>query len=419
MAAVAQIEYTRLQRFARKLLRDRRGTIAMLFAATTPVLVGSVGLGIDTIQWSVAKRQMQRKADSGALAGAYALAQGASVSSMVSTDIVRNDSIVLTDTDIENAPTAGPMAGNAAAVRVALRGEMTLPFSQLFLDDAVGIEAEATAQVVSNGDFCAISLENGNTTGINMTGNSTVDLACGMATNSVAANAVSAGGSSQVKATPIMAVGGLPPSSNYAAGTVRIPYSVAQRDPFASLPSSFSLGTNKNGNVGSNRTVALTPGTYNNFKIQGTANLSPGIYYINGTDFDIGAQAVLNGTGVIFILTGPSASNIAEAKVNGGAKLNITAPTSGTYAGVLFYQDRRANSGPVNKINGNSTSKLQGAIYFPKQELQFSGTAGMDIKCIQMVARRLTFTGNSTVTNVCPPGSGAQAFKGTAVRLVA
>ncbi len=404
----------------RHLLGDRRGAIATIFALSTPVLIGGVGLAVDTIQWTTAKRQIQRQADSGAIAGAYGLAQSADVTTTVTGDIAKNNFVELTEAPvIENAPTVGPFAGDARAVRVALATEMRLPFSSILMTEPVRISAEATAAMVANGEFCAISLETGNTTGINMTGNATVDLNCGMATNAVSANSVNAGGSSVVDATPIMAVGGLPPSSNYGPDTVLIPYGVPQPDPFAGLPGTFALGANQNGNVGSNQTRTLNPGTYNRFRLQGNVTLNPGVYYLNGTDFDVGSQARVSGNGVVIIMTGSGPNNIGQANINGGAQLNLTAPTAGTYAGVLFYQDRRAPiSNQVNKINGNSASRLQGAIYFPGQEVEFSGTTGMDINCIQLVARRLTFIGNSTVSNVCPAGSGAQAFLGTAVRLV-
>ena len=404
----------------RRLAADRSGAIAFIFAAATPVLVGSAGLAVDTIQWTTAKRQMQRQADSGAIAGAYGLAQGQNVNNTVTHDIGQNGFVPLTASPvIENAPKSGPFAGDQRAVRVALETQMKLPFSSVIMKDPVTIRAEATAAMVSNGEYCAIALENNNNRGINMIGNATVDFNCGMATNSVASNAVSAGGSSSIAASPIMAVGGLPPSTNYAPNTVLIPYGVPQPDPFAGLPDTFSLGGNQNGNVGSNQTRTLNPGTYNNFRLQGTVTLNPGVYYLNGADFDVGSQARVTGNGVTIIMTGSGPNTIGQAKINGGATLNLTAPQTGTYAGILMYQDRRATMGSQsNKVNGNSSSKLQGAIYFPGQEVEFSGTTGMDINCIQLVARRLTFTGNSTVTNECPSGSGANAFLGTAVRLV-
>ena len=115
---------------------------------------------------------------------------------------------------------------------------------------------------------------------------------------------------------------------------------------------------------------------------------------------------------------GSDPGSIATITMNGGANVNLSASTSGTYAGVIFYQDRRAIDSGTNKINGNSSSKYQGAIYMPNQEVQFSGTSGMVTQCFQLVARRITFTGNSSVTNQCPANSGASSFKGTRVRLV-
>ena len=58
------------------LFRDRRANVFILAAFGLPLVIGGTGLGIDTIQWTLTQRKLQRMADSAALAGAYALAQG-------------------------------------------------------------------------------------------------------------------------------------------------------------------------------------------------------------------------------------------------------------------------------------------------------------------------------------------------------
>ncbi|WP_374387403.1 pilus assembly protein TadG-related protein [Sandaracinobacter sp.] len=270
---------------AKRLLKDRKGAVALIMAAATPIIVGGLGLSIDTIQWTLTKRQMQRQADSGAIAGAYGLAQGRNVAAVVADDLARNAYVDLTnDPVVENAPTAGPQAGNTRAVRVALSTNVNLPFTGFFLNGPLTIPAEATASLVANGEFCALSLETANATGITLWGSSTVDLGCGMATNSVSANAVVAGGSSTVSATPIAAVGGVPQSSNYAPGTVLIPYAVPQPDPFLALPDPVVSGAAQNGNVNSNQTRTLNPGTYNGMDLKGTVTLNPGTYVIGRSD---------------------------------------------------------------------------------------------------------------------------------------
>jgi len=48
----------------------------------------------------------------------------------------------------------------------------------------------------------------------------------------------------------------------------------------------------------------------------------------------------------------------------------------------------------------------------------FNGNAGIDSKCLQIVTKRVQFTGNSAITNVCPSDSGGGAFDGQRIRLV-
>jgi len=95
-----------------------------------------------------------------------------------------------------------------------------------------------------------------------------------------------------------------------------------------------------------------------------------------------------------------SASPIGNIKVNASTNLNMSPPLSGTYQGIAIFQDRRASDcNNCNKINGNSGSIIQGAIYFPSQELEYSGTGNTAAQCTMFVGRRLNFSGNSTTTN--------------------
>ena len=96
------------------------------------------------------------------------------------------------------------------------------------------------------------------------------------------------------------------------------------------------------------------------------------------------------------------------------------APTGGTFANILIYQDRRASStnGSNNIVNGDSSSVMEGALYFPKQELRINGSAGLEFTCGQFVAKTVTFEGTGTITNTCS-GYGGHSIKGKHVRLIA
>ena len=62
---------------------------------------------------------------------------------------------------------------------------------------------------------------------------------------------------------------------------------------------------------------------------------------------------------------------------------------------------------PTNKVNGNTTSNLTGAFYFPKSEIgisrQFRGHAG----CAQIIADTVIYTGSANFQNNCA-GTGVK-----------
>jgi len=307
---------------------------------------------------------------------------------------------------------------------------------------------------VPSGKYCVVSLENTATTGITATGNANVDLGCGMITNSTSMTAAVATGSSDVTASPIAAVGGISASNNWGSGTVLQPFTIAQPDPFANVnppdSTTYPNGNCPNLNQNSPQSVmtasSFTAGStykamtgasagamcFGNISISGTVTFpANSVIVLDGGSLSIGAQANVTCDGCTFILTNRSTATsptIGNVNINGGATLNLKAPgTSATgfatnYAGIMIYQDRRAQDGNSannqSTINGNATSFLQGAFYFPSQQLQFNGTAGMSTACLQLVARRVYYSGNLDISNVCPSDSDAGAFDGKKVRLV-
>jgi hypothetical protein len=87
-----------------------------------------------------------------------------------------------------------------------------------------------------------------------------------------------------------------------------------------------------------------------------------------------------------------------------------------------MYQDRRAVDGTdanhQSRLNGNSSSFLQGAFYFPSQQVTYNGAAGMSTTCMYLVARRVLYSGSMNISNTCPADSGGGGFAGKKVRLV-
>jgi hypothetical protein len=419
--------------FLQKLWRDPRGNALAIAGAALPLVVGSAGLASDTIQWTLWKRQLQRAADSAAMAGVYARIQSADYAAAVNRDLTHNSHVGITTTVTPNSPPpTGAFATDANAVRVSLAVQKSLSFSSMFMSAAPTITATATATVVPSGTYCVISLENTAATGITATGSASVDMGCGMITNSTSMTAAVATGASAVIASPIAAVGGIQASNNWASGTVLQPFTLAQADPFAEVypPTSFPNGNPSDIRVNSNQSLNRSSDTgtiyVGDMELNGNVQLGSATYVLDGGDLSIGAQANVSCNGCTFVLTSKTAAtnpaSIGNVNMNGGATINLTAPSSGTYQGILIYQDRRAVNGnsanQSNTLNGNSDSFFQGAFYFPNQQVTFNGTAGMDTACMQLVGRTVTFSGNMDIDNVCPPASGASAFTGRRVRLV-
>lgn len=411
-----------------RLWKDEAGNALLIGAASMPLLIGSAGLAVDTVQLSLWKRQLQRAADSAALAGAHARAQGKAAKASAERDLLLNNKVTLSQTSI-TVPTSGTYAGNPNAVRVVLATQQPTGFMSYFFSTPPVVRAEATAAFLALGKFCMISLEDGNEPGVTFSGSTNVDLGCGVSSNSVALAAISAGGSSTIKATPIMARGGVPASNSYVQPTTLLPYSPRQADPFAHLPLPPTLKNsdcNKGPKVTPQGSLEFEPGAcYSGVSINGAAHFPPGVYYINGGSgnkpnaLDFGAQARVTGTGVTIILTNTDPTKQpAIITMNGNAELNLSAPKSGTYEGVLFYQDPRAPLNNEMHFNGTASSTLEGAFYFPRADLRFNGNNGLKTECMQLVARRLNFSGNSKVTNTCPDDGGAKSFDGMQVRLV-
>ena len=435
----------------RALISDCRGNVLMITAFALPVVIGATGLGIHTLQLSLMKRQLQRQADSAALAGAYSLYQGKGDSVAIA---AATRSLEQNNMQASAAPTLTPEPFTSAdgtsynqTMLVSVAVPVPTPFMAMFGHSSSTVLAEARAAVARDGKFCYLAVEENETTGVRFQGNTNLDLGCGVATNAKGSSAVIASGSAFVRASPIAAMGSVPPATNYAPDTLLLPNYAHVDDPFADKaysPDNQTVSSNacKKGNnwntinVASGVTttsanlIASTgvggPGCYGTISVSGTLTLSPGTYYLangaNNAGLQVSAQGRLICHGCTFVLTSTSPNNQnshSTINIHGSAALDVSAPTSGTYEGITMYRDSRAAaSSQCCTINGNSSSKLSGAFYFPKDELTFNGTTGMVLNCFQMVSRRLKFTGNSEIINSCTPPGGEEKWSFDKVRLI-
>jgi hypothetical protein len=413
--------------FFKKLWQDKRGNALIIAGGALPLLVGSVGLATDTVQWVTWKRQLQRAADSAAFAGAYAKFQEESASAAVDGDLTTNNHLwVPLLSGYPQVSEPADTGGYTRIVEVSLAAQRSLTFSSMFLSSAPVISVTARAAAIDSGYFCAIASETDNTSGIIIQGSATVNLGCGMISNSPHASvSVGVNGNAHnVTADPVAGVGGVPQINGVANEQS---YHLAQPDPYKDLydtdipTSEQPCGSMSDHTVSvSGGVTTLEPGCYtgnNQFKFNGgTTHLQPGTYYLDGTDFVVTGNADITGTGVTIILTG---STPGQLSLNGTGSVVLKAPTTGPFANMLLMQSPGASNSDGNLINGNSGTSFDGSVYFPNQGLKFSGSSGASTKCVMVVSRRIDFEGNANLQNDLSGCTAATKVRGKVIRLIA
>jgi len=193
-------------------------------------------------------------------------------------------------------------------------------------------------------------------------------------------------------------------------------------DPFVSVAAPPVPACNPlTNNTSISNTGALTAGIYCggiHLSNSHTVTFGSGTYIINGSDsggksFDYTGGGDLTGTNVTFFITGQNGYTAGPIALSGGGNMTFSAPSSGTYQGLLFYQDRTVSYAQANSYTGGGSSNVTGTWYFPTTEMDY--TAGGSGSAQAIVAYTVKFTGggNSTFnadtncqyTNLCVKGT--------------
>jgi len=317
---------------------------------------------------------------------------------------------------VNRGPSMGAFAGNANYVEVIVSEATSTFFASVLGLTSMTPGARAVAGLTSSG-ACLIVLGTG-TTALSI-GNTTIDMpGC---TVEDGGNLETTNINADINASSISVGGtctgtGCPNMGNMQTGVLTPP-----TDPLAGLPSPANPGSCSavTPTVGS----TLSPGCYSNitFPLKGSYALDPGIYYMTGPMLLDATGVILSGTGVMFYFSGSAATGPCVVGVTAGcisvgnnAELHLSAPTSGTYTGILMFQD------PLNHLNvdfygNNPEYDLQGALYLPGADVYFRNGLGYTTTCMLLVARTFFINnGNGSFSNSCP-GFGGSPIKSSGI----
>jgi len=366
------------------------------------------------------------------------------------------------------AAPAGPCVTQpTSCVEVIITQSKPVLFAAILGAGSFTVAARAVAWGEANAKGCVYLL--GPTgTDISAVGSNRISATCGIYVDSNSDPGVALTGANTVNSAFFGVVGGTP--SEIGANSVNPPAITGippVPDPLANLPippistpcSGGSTWPNITGSglvvtipsgscynvniIGTGNTVTFSPGSFGNVSITGSLNIVtfgagqygsiqmsgantttfyPGQYASivdtgsNAEIFNAGTYVIAGpggltltgasgsvGNGVTFYI-GPNAGSVSYTGANGS---NFSAPTTGPYAGILFFQSP-ANTHTATFTGANGL--IAGTLYFPRAPVTMTGANGITSNYVILVAYSLAMTGANTWTfnnnyTVLPGGS--------------
>lgn len=414
--------------------RDESGQTLVLAALCMSVLIGMLGLSIDAGMLRNQKRLMQNAADAAALAGALELpscgstpncaalqaaAQSALKENGFPTSTLLTNCATSTSTGVQltvnNSPCAlsdDPNNGKTSTVEVIVSSRVPTVFARILGINSVLIAARAEAIAKPNSS-CIYALDPSGSGSLILDSSTTVTASCKAYVESTSSSAAQCT-SASFNASAILIAGGIQQSgcstqvSPVSGATVPSP-----PDPLASLPkpaipacgtstTSPFHGSNGAANITGNAVLYPDRAFCGGILISASANVTfmPGTYVImtSGNQqyaLHLCVQGTVSAKGVTFYSTGVGAINLYT--YGNGGNVSLTAPTSGTYAGILFFQD--PNNTTTATIIGATqyNTVLEGVYYFPSAAvaIDYNGSVRYNL----LIAKDIHFENMNSVNS--------------------
>ena len=404
--------------------REERGQALVCVVAALSLLMIVAGLGVDVGYLRYQHGQMQKSADAGALAGASEyLYDSGKVTKAAQNESAANgfsDGVNNISVTVNSPPTSGTFNGQDGYVQVTVAQAQPNFFMRVAGFNTTAVSAMAVASSWGSASGCIYVLDPSDQDTYTASGSAIVSASCGIRVNSGNTKAFDNSGGACTTASPggIAVVGNIDQDT---CGTTPQTGVAHFSDPLAGLaeptgwtcpsspptyPKECSYSQSGGLQCNSQPSTEIQPGTYcGGITISAaakTATFAAGTYILAGGGLTAsGGVNVYSDGGVMFYNT-TDPSNKAGYKpitVSGGTSTTLTAPTSGTYAGILFFQDRNLPSTDLNKqntISGGSTGAFTGVLYFPTTPLVYSGGGSTTSPYIDIIAWTLTISGSSS-----------------------
>lgn len=332
---------------------------AMVLLAVAVLITGGV---VDYISLSLQRKDVQRVADSAALAAAQELVLSSSSKSNVA-EIAA--AYVAANYTRESTSTASVIEdGSAVLVTV------TAP-PRVFFPGPIGmgagpISVEAVAEVAGkNANVCVIALDTDSDRAISLDADASLDAPnCAIYSNSSRPKSISSRSGARLAGKLICSAGGKEGSSaNFSPAPLLDCPAIA--DPLAQRAHPPVGACDYSNFKRKDYKGSLSPGVYcDGLDISGDSvvTLNPGVYVIKDGDLKVDGNSQVTGEGVGFFLTGKN----GRFEFTQNARIRLSAPNTGSMAGLLFMEDNTILKETKHRITSDFADYLVGTIYLPR-----------------------------------------------------
>jgi hypothetical protein len=370
-----------------------------LIAICLATLLGFGGVSVDVGYWEYRQQAQQSATDAAVVGAAQQLVRSGCGNAQAATSAADGDAATNGFTNgtnatitVQNPPSSGPYASNTCAVYVKIASTQAPFFGRLFgYGSGMPETTQATAAASATSSNCIYLLSTNTWSSFN---DATVySPGCAIDIN------YTADFNGGTITAPFIGYAGGTPNWGGTVFPQASPVPMLQvADPCPEIPGCAYLAANPPSEtncatVNENGVPqTLNRGCYQNLNLNAPTTMNPGIYVISG-NMNLNSGYTLTGSGVtIYVASGANAPNFD------GGTVTLSPPTTGNYAGVLYYQVP-SNSSSIN-FNGPNV-KLSGLIYAPgSNSANFDGANG---NYVVLVFGSANFNGNNAIDLASPP----------------
>ena len=390
-----------------KRARGERGAAMVMTAGLMVALTAFMGLGIDAGMLFHHRRVMQTAADAGALAGANEVYRGqiSRITSSALSETAANEYVDATAgivINVFNPPTTGAFVGDNAAVEVLIAQPSPSYFMRVLGWTSVGVSTRAVGWAGANDRNCIYVMEETEQDSFSYNSSAQLDAECGLRVNSGDSWGTHLTSSANVSVESASITGDYVEESSSvldAASGVQTDVWPRAPDPLGYLVEPVGGACNFVDLELDQPSATLWPGVYCGkltLKNNTHATMMPGMYIIRGGALKTESNSILDGDGVTIFLTEGGGYDFEPLSFQSSSVIDLSAPTTGPYAGILFWGDDDAGSeDDMHRFESSSVHRLEGALYFPRHILSIESSSVISAAYTVVVARELWGDSNS------------------------